>query len=126
MWNGIIYVYGVIRRPSQTTSQIQNWSWNASRVWHLMCVICLTTLLMLTGQCRGTILTNLYPMFNSWMNILGLARKGPSRTDHRRNLSSTESLTTSRRDAMLAKSRWPISIILLLVIGNNFGGDVMG
>jgi hypothetical protein len=43
---------------SQTSSQSFNENWMASRVWPLMCVVSLTTLLMLTGQCRHMTLSN--------------------------------------------------------------------
>jgi hypothetical protein len=52
-------------------------------VWPLMpvCVVSLTTLLMLTGQCRYMMFSNLSSTFNLWTHILGLSREGPSKTD---------------------------------------------
>ncbi len=59
-----------------------------------MSVISLTTLLMLTSQYSMTF-SNVYPVSNLWKHILGVARKMPSRMDHRAKLPSKLNLMTN-------------------------------
>src|SRR6266849_6137369 len=98
----------------QTLLQSSNENWTASRVWPLMCVVSLTTHLMLTGHCRRMTfsnLSNLYPKLNFCVHILGLSI--PSRIGHQRNLSKAIATGVS------GQTRRHISAIFAVTYGNH-------
>jgi hypothetical protein len=86
-------VYMVMGHQSQTLLQSSNENCMANQVWHLMRVISLTTLLMLTGQCRYMTLSKLHPMFKFWVHILGRSRERLLRMGQQRNLPLKANLT---------------------------------
>ncbi len=62
---GMRYICAVrLGHQSQMLSQISNKIWIAGRVWPLTCVVSLTTLLMLTGQCRRITLMKISMMLD--------------------------------------------------------------
>src|SRR5712691_4277944 len=97
----------------QTLLQSSNENWTASRVWPLMCVVSLTTHLMLTGHCRRmafSSLSHVYPKLNFCVHILGLSI--PSRIGHQRNLSKANATGVS------GNARCHITSILPVTNGN--------
>jgi len=75
---------------------------------------------MLTGQCRRVRSSKVYPTFHPWKHILGVSRKLPRRTDHRKlpsksNLKRTCSLPCLRSLQFIVyrgNFSWPFKLIM--------------
>jgi hypothetical protein len=117
----MVYMSMVMGHQSQSLSQNSNKNWIAGRVWPVMSVVSLTTLSMLTGQCRRITFTKVSKIIPFWRNISALSRERPSRASHRRNSPSKTSLIGLPRSP-----RCCISRVLPLTIGNDIGtgGDL--